>query len=50
MINLDLYIEIENLTYPHCGYVVLEPESFKILEAKKDDCNGRTIGAMNVVS
>ena len=30
-----LKIEIENLTYPHCGYVLLEIESNKILECRK---------------
>jgi hypothetical protein len=29
-------IEIENLTYPHCGYVLLEPEDCKIIEAMKE--------------
>jgi hypothetical protein len=30
-----LEIEIENLTYPHTGYVLLEIEENKIIEAKK---------------
>jgi hypothetical protein len=35
-INGLLKIEIENLTYPHSGYILLEIEMNKIIEARKN--------------
>jgi len=34
-VNGKLKIEIDNLTYPHKGYVLLDLENTKIIEAKK---------------
>jgi hypothetical protein len=30
-----LKIEIENITYPHSGYLILDIENYKIIESKR---------------